>query len=179
MTAIRDDGVVVRPAVPGDLHRVHEINLATHSTRTSPGPAGGDPDRYRDDLDDLLVATVDRHVHGMVLLGRPTPLASNRHVWMVQGLDVHPDAQGVGLGRRLVAAAMDEARARGGRRLTLRVLANNDVARRFYTSMGFVVEGVLVGEFVLDGVEVDDVLMARRLDDRPRGSGLTGRVGRE
>ena len=39
----------------------------------------------------------------------------------------------------------------------------NPGARRLYERAGFVVEGVLRGEFVLDGVPVDDVLMARYL----------------
>jgi len=35
--------------------------------------------------------------------------------------------------------------------------------RRLYESCGFVVEGVLRGEFHVDGRDVDDVLMARAL----------------
>jgi RimJ/RimL family protein N-acetyltransferase len=33
--------------------------------------------------------------------------------------------------------------------------------------MGFEVEGVLRGEFLIDGSYVDDVLMAARVGDRP------------
>jgi hypothetical protein len=36
--------------------------------------------------------------------------------------------------------------------------------RRLYASLGFTVEGVLPGEFVLGGEPVDDVLMGLRLD---------------
>jgi RimJ/RimL family protein N-acetyltransferase len=57
-------------------------------------------------------------------------------------------------------AAATEARARGARRLTLRVLAHNEAARRLYDRSGYIVEGVLRGEFRLDGEYVDDVLMA-------------------
>ena len=57
----------------------------------------------------------------------------------------------------------DEARSRGGRKLSLRVLSTNPTAIGLYESEGFVVEGVLRGEFVLEGREVDDVLMARWL----------------
>ncbi len=153
----------MRPATDDDVGRLHDIDLATRSTTTSPGPGGGDPDRYREELHDLLVAEVAGTVQGMAALGRPTGLASNRHVWSLQGLDVHPDAQGRGLGRLLLEASMDEARRRGGTRMTLRVLAHNQAARSLYAAAGFVVEGVLVGEFVLDGEPVDDVLMARSL----------------
>lgn len=164
---VDDDVVVVRPATTADLGRLHAIDLATRSARSSPAdpqrPA--DPARFRSDLPNLLVAVVDGTVQALALLGPPTPLRSNEHVLMLQGLDVHPDVQRRGVGRRLLAAVIDEARRRGARRLTLRVLAPNEPARRLYESAGFVVEGVMVGEFVLDGVEVDDLLMARRLDD--------------
>jgi RimJ/RimL family protein N-acetyltransferase len=44
------------------------------------------------------------------------------------------------------------------------VLSSNAPARRLYESVGFAVEGVLHGEFHLEGVYVDDVMMARRVD---------------
>ena len=65
--------------------------------------------------------------------------------------------------RALLDAAVAEARRRGAQRLTLRVLGPNAGARRLYEAAGFVVEGTLRGEFVLDGGLVDDVLMARSL----------------
>jgi RimJ/RimL family protein N-acetyltransferase len=49
----------------------------------------------------------------------------------------------------------------------LRVLAPNHSARRLYESCGFVVEGTLRAEFLLEGEEVDDVLMACQLDEEP------------
>ncbi|WP_143674119.1 GNAT family N-acetyltransferase, partial [Streptomyces caniscabiei] len=45
----------------------------------------------------------------------------------------------------------------------LRVLGHNTPARKLYESEGFVVEGVLPEEFLIDGAYVDDVLMGRRL----------------
>ena len=51
----------------------------------------------------------------------------------------------------------------GGRKVTLRVLGPNTRARELYRRCGFVEEGVLRAEFVIDGVAVDDVLMARHL----------------
>lgn len=173
--------VVVRPATAADLPRLHAIDLATRSTRSSPADPSrlADPERFRADLPNLLVAVVDGTVQALALLGRPSPLRSNDHVVMLQGLDVHPEVQRRGVGRRVLAAVLDEARRRGARRVTLRVLAPNEPARRLYASMGFVVEGVLVGEFVLGGVEVDDVLMARRLDDDPRAAGADVQAGPE
>jgi RimJ/RimL family protein N-acetyltransferase len=47
--------------------------------------------------------------------------------------------------------------------MTLRVLGHNAAARRLYEGCGFVVEGVLPGEFLIEGRYVDDVLMGRAL----------------
>jgi RimJ/RimL family protein N-acetyltransferase len=56
-----------------------------------------------------------------------------------------------------------EARSRGARKLSLRVLGPNTAARGLYATCGFVIEGTLQAEFLLDGRYVDDVLMARYL----------------
>ncbi|WP_143650286.1 GNAT family N-acetyltransferase, partial [Streptomyces tricolor] len=76
---------------------------------------------------------------------------------------VADEARGRGIGRALVRAAVAEARRRGARRLTLRVLAHNTPARSLYEAEGFAVEGVLPGEFLIDGRYVDDVCMGRSL----------------
>ncbi len=162
------DPLRIRPARRSDAHALRAIDDATTSPLVSPAdpvdPAAPPVDPFaRHDPEDVLVAELDARVVGDVVLARPTPLVSNAHVWAIVGLAVHPDAQGGGVGRRLVQAAIDEARRRGGRRLTLRVLATNGPARALYAAEGFVTEGVLVGEFVLGGVEVDDLLLARRL----------------
>jgi len=79
---------------------------------------------------------------------------------------VHPAATGQGVGRALVEASVGEATRRGARKVSLRVLGSNAVARRLYARCGFVEEGVLRAEFLLDGELVDDVLMARFVDPR-------------
>jgi ribosomal protein S18 acetylase RimI-like enzyme len=114
---------------------------------------------------DVLVAEVNGAPVGYVQLGSPTPLRSNGHVLEVQGLAVLPSHQRRGIGRQLTLAAMDEARQRGARRVRLRVLGTNPGARQLYASLGFEVEGVLRGEFLIDGQYVDDVLMAISIGD--------------
>ncbi|MFI8836640.1 GNAT family N-acetyltransferase [Streptomyces afghaniensis] len=113
--------------------------------------------------EDCLVAEAGDRLAGYLHLGFPTPVDSNRHVRQIQGLVVSEEARGRGVGRALVRAAVDEARRRGARRLTLRVLGHNTPARKLYEAEGFVVEGVLPEEFRLDGQYVDDVLMGRFL----------------
>ena len=112
---------------------------------------------------DHVVAELDGRIVGYVRLGRPTPLTANAHVRQIQGLAVADAARGHGVGRLLVRTAIAEARRQGARRITLRVLGHNTPARKLYEAEGFVVEGVLPEEFLLDGEYVDDVLMGRPL----------------
>ena len=81
----------------------------------------------------------------------------------IQGLAVAAEARGAGVGRALVRAAVEHARKAGARRMTLRVLGHNAPARALYESEGFMVEGVLPEEFLLDGKYVDDILMGQAL----------------
>ncbi|MGW0712950.1 N-acetyltransferase family protein [Streptomyces sp. NPDC002643] len=112
---------------------------------------------------DHLVAELDGVLVGYVRLALPSGLVCQAHVRQIQGFAVAEEARGTGVGRALLRAARDEARRRGARRLTLRVLGHNTPARKLYESEGFVVEGVLPEEFLIDGEYVDDVLMGCRL----------------
>jgi ribosomal protein S18 acetylase RimI-like enzyme len=156
--------IEIRRAQTEDDAALAEIDAATWSILSSPTPPREPGSGFfiegRRAPDDILVAETDGVVAGYVMLRRSTPLPSHEHVLEVNGLGVDPRLQGQGVGRRLVEAAKQEASRRGARKLTLRVLSPNAGARRLYESCGFVVEGVLVGEFLLDGLFVDDVLMA-------------------
>jgi len=112
---------------------------------------------------DHLVAELDGRLVGYIRLGFPTSLAANSHVRQIQGLAVAEGARGAGVGRALLRGAQDEARRQGARRISLRVLGHNTPARKLYESEGFVVDGILPEEFLLDGEYVDDVLMGRCL----------------
>jgi ribosomal protein S18 acetylase RimI-like enzyme len=158
--------VTIRVATADDDAALARLDQLTWSWRSSPAPAPPPGTRFFDPRgrpDDVLVADAGGGVVGYVHLGPATPVPSNRHVLMVRGLAVDPARRGAGIGRALVDAAVRVARARGARRLTLRVLGPNGAARALYDAAGFVVEGVLRQEFLLDGHYVDDVLMARDL----------------
>ncbi|NUK04612.1 GNAT family N-acetyltransferase [Streptomyces lunaelactis] len=114
--------------------------------------------------EDFLVAEdPDGTITGYIRLIPPTPLACNQHVRQIQGLAVADRARGRGIARALLRASFDEARRQGAVRMTLRVLGHNKPARALYEAEGFAVEGVLPGEFYLDGQYVDDVMMGRSL----------------
>jgi ribosomal protein S18 acetylase RimI-like enzyme len=155
----------VRIARDGDDTALRRLDRRTWSSTTSPAPPPDGETFFAESRRpaDHLVAELDGRLGGYIGLGHPTPLVSNRHVSSITGLAVDPQLQGHGIGRVLVEAAVAEARRRGAPKLALRVLCHNAAARRLYRTCGFVVEGVLHDEFLLDGSYVDDILMARHL----------------
>ncbi|MEV5984030.1 GNAT family N-acetyltransferase [Streptomyces sp. NPDC052051] len=157
----------IRHATLDDEEALSRLDRATwsplHAVQPRPEPPYKPFFDGRRAVRDYLVAELDGAVVGYIVLVVPTSLACNAHVRQIQGLAVAEEARGAGVGRALLRAAQDEARRLGARRLTLRVLGHNTPARRLYESEGFVVEGVLPEEFLLDGRYVDDVMMGRSL----------------
>jgi RimJ/RimL family protein N-acetyltransferase len=156
----------VRPALLSDDPVLARLERATWSTLHAVRPPLEEHEDFfseRFGPDVCLVAEIEGRVAGFVGVVLPTPLASNAHVRQIQGLAVDTWARGRGVGLELVMAAVDAARRQGALRVTLRVLGHNTPARRLYEAAGFVVEGVLPGEFLLDGAYVDDVFMGRTL----------------
>jgi ribosomal protein S18 acetylase RimI-like enzyme len=127
----------------------------------APGPPSGPFFNMRTHPENVLVAELDGVVVGWGKMEHPTPLPSSEHVWHVNGLAVDPAHEGRGIGQALMEALIEEARARGGLRMTLRVFAANERARRLYERLGFEREGILRGEFRIGKDEyADDHLMA-------------------
>jgi ribosomal protein S18 acetylase RimI-like enzyme len=159
----------VRLATLEDEPELRRIDLATWSPLTSPSAPPENPDEYRffdgdrRTPDNLLVAVRGGRIAGWVKLTPATPLPSGDHVKLINGLAVDPEHQGAGVGRALIEAAVERAKVLGARKVSLRVLGHNDAARRLYERCGFVVEGILKEEFLLDGRYADDVFMARYL----------------
>lgn len=81
-----------------------------------------------------------------------------RHVGTL-GLSTLRSTWGLGLGRALASAILDEGRKLGLRRITLYVRADNERAIRLYESLGFVHEGCLRGGFAIGKAEYDDLVM--------------------
>jgi ribosomal-protein-alanine N-acetyltransferase len=76
---------------------------------------------------------------------------------------VHPEHRGVGHGRELVTAIVDEARRGRARVVFLEVRAGNVVARRLYRQLGFRDLGVRRSYY---GPGQDAIVMELRLDGR-------------
>ncbi|MEU5823382.1 GNAT family N-acetyltransferase [Streptomyces sp. NPDC047803] len=163
---------VVRRAVPGDGPALGELDRATWSTLHAVQPRPQPPyapffDERHPPRDILVAEAPDASGEpvpaGYIRVVPPTPLACNAHVRQIQGLAVAHWARGRGVGRALIRAACATARGEGASRITLRVLGHNAPARALYEAEGFTVEGVLPGEFFLNGRYVDDVMMGRPL----------------
>jgi len=166
---------VVRAACPADEARLGELdrrNWSTlHSVQPRPEPPYApffDPDHLPAHY--LVAESADGALAGFIRLVPASWLACHAHVRQIQGLVVDGRARRSGVARALLDAACERSREQGARRITLRVLGHNGPARRLYAAAGFAVEGVLPGEFLLDGQYVDDVMMGRSLrapDDEP------------
>ena len=110
-----------------------------------------------------LVAELDGRLAGYIRVKPVTPLPENAHVLGIVGLAVAPGDRRRGIASALLAAAEQHARARGARKLSLRVLSTNGGAMRLYERHGFQREGTLRDEFRIGGRFVDDVLMTKHL----------------
>jgi ribosomal protein S18 acetylase RimI-like enzyme len=90
----------------------------------------------------VFVAEEEAQVVGFVCVWARVPSEEpnddpSEHAF-VSDLVVEPAHRHRGVGRTLMSAAEDYARARGARRIRLRVLARNTAARGFYESMNYV-----------------------------------------
>src|SRR5215208_6704062 len=114
----------IRRATPADDAALVAIDRACWSAALSVARKPGPDTRFFAHVRpaDVLVAEDDGVVAGYVQVERATPLVSNAHVLEIHGLAVDPARRRRGIARELVGAAADDARARGARRLRLRVL---------------------------------------------------------
>jgi ribosomal protein S18 acetylase RimI-like enzyme len=82
-----------------------------------------------------------------------------QHKGLLWGMYVRPDARKAGLGRQLVEAVIDHARAHV-EVIQLSVISDNQAARRLYTSLGFVEYGLEKDSLKQNGRYYDEILMA-------------------
>ncbi|MEU1418599.1 GNAT family N-acetyltransferase [Kitasatospora sp. NPDC005751] len=166
MARMHAEDLIIRPAQTEDEKELSALNRAAWSWQSDVAPQPAEGDTVFDERhtpDQFLLALLGGRIVGYIRVVPPTPLASNGHVRQIQGLAVSAGVRGRGVGRALVEAGCAAAAEQGARRITLRVLGHNAPARRLYEACGFVVEGSLAEEFLIDGRYVDDIWMARSL----------------
>jgi len=165
-----DGGLVIRTARTADetaLTRVEAAAWTPESGFPSVIERVSDPffTFFTDDSppEAHLVAELDGRLAGYIRVKPVTPLRENAHVLGIVGLAVAPGDRRRGVASALLAAAEQHARARGARKLSLRVLSTNETAMHLYERHGFQREGTLRDEFRIGGRFVDDVIMAKQL----------------
>ena len=80
---------------------------------------------------------------------------------------VHPAHRGCGVGRLVVAGAMEWARSAGGARFRLWVTDGNDAARNLYETLGFVATGARQPVSTQPGIEEIEMRLAEPDPVRP------------
>jgi ribosomal protein S18 acetylase RimI-like enzyme len=81
----------------------------------------------------------------------------------VLGMGVRSDLRRIGLARRLLAHATGWASAQGLKWIDLQVLSANEAAVALYRREGFLMQGGRPDMFVIDGVSLGELWMARRV----------------
>ena len=139
--------IVVREMVPGEAARLGELTVAAYLQ--VPGVA--EEGAYVEELRDVggraahvpvLVAVDDASgevLGGVAYVPDPGPFAEIERddEAGIRMLAVAPEAQGRGVGRALVEACVERARAAGKRRLVLLTLPSMTAAQSLYRSLGF------------------------------------------
>jgi RimJ/RimL family protein N-acetyltransferase len=110
-----------------------------------------------------IIALLDGEIVGEAML-KTHPFRRLAHMAEFS-IGVHPDFQGLGMGRALTAACLEWAQSAGLTRVELGVFASNVRAQQLYASLGFEREGIRKN-YVRhdDGRYEDDIAMAKIWD---------------
>jgi ribosomal protein S18 acetylase RimI-like enzyme len=167
--------VMVRPAIEREYAVAGAVCVAAYRADGQLGPETKtgevDPFDYSVTLadvagrvghSDVLVAVEGDTVVGCVTLVRPgSPLAELSGAGEVEFrmLAVSPSAQGRGVGRALVQACLDRARAEACTAVVICVRDYNEVAKKLYAGFGFVrtpeLDFTPVPDVHLEGLRLD------------------------
>lgn len=165
--------ITIRPSVPADIPAItriyaHAVEAGTASYELEP-PDEAEMAARREALVarsyPYLVAEAEAGVVGYAYAG---PFRARRaYRFMVEdSVYVAPEAQGRGVGRRLVAALIEECRALGFRQITA-VIGDGSpesASVRLHSALGFRHAGVLAGSGYKHGRWLDTVFMQLELN---------------
>lgn len=138
------DELIIRSARPEDVPRL--VALLVQGSLVEGKEDPDRPERYEAALaaihatpgNDVLVAEADGAVVGMcqLLMFRHLQSGGGRCA-EIESMHVHPDVRSLGIGGKLLAAAVEVARKAGCYRVQLTSNAVRTDAHRFYVSHGF------------------------------------------
>lgn len=169
---------MVRVLDAGDAAAFQALRLLRESPSAFGSTYEEEADRPLDDLAAHLALgahgedVVFGAFHGGALMGvagmRRAGNRKGRHRAGVWGMYVAPEARGTGVGRALLRAVLDHARALEGLdRLELGVETTNAAARALYRAFGFIPYGVQPDAYRADGQSWDSELMSMRVGEAP------------
>jgi L-amino acid N-acyltransferase YncA len=168
--ALRPPATRVRRATAGDAAAIARIynegiedRVATFETEQPTAAERARWLRARAARYAVLVAEGRDGALGWLSLNPFSPRAAYRHVADVS-VYVARAARGHGVGGRLLAAGIAQARAEGFHKLVLTLFPDNAPARALYLGHGFRPVGILREQGILDGVWRDTEIMERLLD---------------
>ena len=140
----------IRPVQPAEYEDAGRVTALAYREFVPPDPGEGWID-YLDSIADIagrvdrttvLVAVDDGRIVGSATIEMDATIGDDDRelppdVAALRMVGVDPATRRAGIGRALVQASMDAARARGKRRFILRTTSRMTSAQRLYESMGF------------------------------------------
>lgn len=140
----------IRPVEPGEYEEAGRVTALAYREFVPPDPSPG-WNEYLDSIADIagrvdrttvLVAVEDGRILGTATVEIDSTIGDDDRelppdVAALRMLGVDPSVRRGGIGRALVEASMEAARARGKRRFILRTTSRMTNAQRLYESMGF------------------------------------------
>jgi ribosomal protein S18 acetylase RimI-like enzyme len=147
---VRGATTVVRPARPKDIDDVVDIGLVSWREGfrgVVPGHLMPDAVALRTRIHErtaersIAVAELDGRVRGWITFGASRDADAPPEVGEIWALNVHPDAWRRGLGRELVAYALERLARDGFSEATLWTFRDTPRSRSFYEALGFERDG--------------------------------------
>ena len=163
--------MLIRVIDTSDLALFQAIRL--EALRTDPSQFASSEEKWQslsdaqwtDIMDSTIIVCAFREEEPIAVMGvRPQEAEKMAHRGDVVMVYVRPADRGTGLAGQMVDALVAASKEEGLVQLELAVSTENAPALAFYKRHGFARIGVIPGGFRIGDREIDEVLMARRID---------------
>ena len=147
----------IRPAQPADVSSLAAIDSLVNPSPWRPGQFEQACSEPCEAGESALVLEEGGTVCGFIVFSLVLDEAC------IHNVAVHPGQQGKGLGRSLVAAALERLQRENVRRCLLEVRESNVAARGLYQALHFQLDGVRKNYYATAGGRENALLMSRQL----------------